>query len=198
MTKELIDLTNLQNNISRIKAGYRGIPDSIAVKMARAQVAKANGDNETADKLLNEFTAEIKKVCHGGKDRCGKSGWQLEHAGSGRIVTVLAADPVAAASKDHTAPDVSAAAENDVAPNAPVGSDTSVPNNAEIFAQTFGRPIGDQSWRYGGRGCVSDYGGCTISPTPSGHADNWGGVDNWRTSTPRQAPHARGRDWYDK
>jgi hypothetical protein len=61
MTKELIDLTNLQNNISRIKAGCHGIPDSIAVKMARAQVAKANGDDETADKLLNEFRAEIKK-----------------------------------------------------------------------------------------------------------------------------------------
>jgi hypothetical protein len=61
MTKELVDRTHLQNNISRIKAGCRGIPDSIAVKMARGQVARANGDNETADKLLKEFTAEITK-----------------------------------------------------------------------------------------------------------------------------------------
>jgi hypothetical protein len=106
--------------------------------------------------------------------------------------------PAAAMPEDDTAPDAPAAAENDVAPDALVGSDTSVPNNAEIFAQTFGRPIGDQSWRYGRRGCVSDYGGCTMSPTPIGHADNWGDVDNWRTSTPPQAPHVRGRDWYRK
>ncbi len=46
-------------------------------------------------------------------------------------------------------------------------------NNAEILAQTFGHPIGDQSWRYGRRGGGSDYGGCAASP-------------------------ARGCDWYDK
>jgi hypothetical protein len=40
------------------------------------------------------------------------------------------------------------------------------PDNAETFAQTFGRPIGDQSWRYGRHAGVSDYGGCIASPTP--------------------------------
>jgi hypothetical protein len=112
----------------------------------------------------------------------------------GNIVVDVFDEPVAAACP----PDAPAAAENDVASDAPLGSDTSDPNNPEIFAQTFGRPIGDQSWRYGRRGCVSDYGGCTALPTPIGHADNWGDVDNWRTSTHSQAPHARGRDWYDK
>jgi hypothetical protein len=34
------------------------------------------------------------------------------------------------------------------------------------------------------------------SPTPIGHTDNWGDVDNWHTST--QAPHVRGRNWYVK
>jgi hypothetical protein len=104
--------------------------------------------------------------------------------------------PATAVPEDHAAPDASVIVEDDVAPDAPVGPDTSAPDNAEIF-ETFGRPIGDQSWRYG-RGCVSDYGGCTTSPTPTGHADNWGDIDNWRTSTPPQAPHGRGRDWYDK
>jgi hypothetical protein len=40
---------------------------------------------------------------------------------------------------------------------------------------------------------VSDYGDCAASPSPIGHADNWGDVDNWRTSAASQAPHVRGR-----
>jgi hypothetical protein len=102
------------------------------------------------------------------------------------------AAPVNAPASSADAPDAPAAAEKDVAPDAPVGPDTSVPNNAGIYAQTFGRSIGDQSWRYGRRGCVSDYGGCTASPTPIDHADNWGDVDNWRTSTPS---HHAARAW---
>jgi hypothetical protein len=82
----------------------------------------------------------------------------------GNIVIDVFDEPVAAACppdalaaavpEGHTAPDAPAAAENDVSPDvpgAPVGPDTSdelVLNNADIFVQTFGRPIGDQSWRY--------------------------------------------------
>jgi hypothetical protein len=111
---------------------------------------------------------------------------------------VKADDVLAAAVPHDGAPAASGAsaalipADGDVLPSQ-LSSD-----NANELALTFGRPIGDQSWRYGRRGCVSDYGGCTMSPTPIGHADNWGDVDNWRTSTSPQAPHVRGRDWYDK
>jgi hypothetical protein len=47
---------------------------------------------------------------------------------------------------------------------------------------------GDQSWRSGRQGGVSDDPGkvrlwrLIASPTPIGHANNWGDVDNWRTS----------------
>jgi hypothetical protein len=119
------------------------------------------------------------------------------------VAAVCASDaPAAAAPEDHTAPDAPAAAENDVAPDVPAargGPDTGdqLLPNADGCAQVFGRPIGEQSWRYGRRGCVSDCGG-TASPTPIGHADNWGDVDNWRTSTSPQAPHVRRRDCYDR
>jgi hypothetical protein len=100
------------------------------------------------------------------------------------VVDVFDAPPVSVPVDDApAAPDASAAlipADRDILPS------QFPPNNAETVSQTFGRPIGDQSWQYGRHAGVSDYGGCIASPTPIGHADNWGDVDNWRTSTRRR------------
>jgi hypothetical protein len=70
------------------------------------------------------------------------------------VAAVGAADaPVVVVPEEHAA--LPAAEQSDVSPAAPVGPDTGdqlMPNNDGVFARTFGRPIGDQSWRYGRRG----------------------------------------------
>jgi len=97
-------------------------------------------------------------------------------------VSVLADDALAAVLADDAlatpvqADDAPAAVPEDDVPAAPIPVDGNIqpaqfpPNNADTSVRTFG-PIGDQSWRYGMGGCVSDYGGCIVALSgPSGES----------------------------